>query len=334
MTVLYTESDADLTALKQRSLAVIGYGDLGRPVALNLRDSGLSLVVGEANEVRAAQARADGFEVLYPAEAANTADTKLLMLPDEVLAEAYLAHVSPGLRSGDMLVFASGYTIAFGFIEPPPFVDAVLMAPRTISADLRESYLSGRGFLSFVAVEQDSSGQAWPRLLALARAIGALRAGALELTFQQQAELDLFMEQALLPALQNLIFVAADILIKEGYPPEAAILDLYGSGELGNTLNKLSRLGIVQTFKLYSLTGQYGMLSRSERFQDTKLRRQIELVLEEIRSGKFAQEWAAEYQNGYPRLESLRNKRGAMALWELEQRALDLLQQASRDKPE
>jgi ketol-acid reductoisomerase len=90
----------------------------------------------------------------------------------------------------------------------------------------------------------------------------------------------------------------------------------------------------VQTFKLYSLTGQYGMLSRSERFQDTKLRRQIELVLEEIRSGKFAQEWAAEYQNGYPRLESLRNKRGAMALWELEQRALDLLQQASRNKPE
>jgi ketol-acid reductoisomerase len=334
MTVLYTESDADLTALKQRHLAVIGYGDLGRPVALNLRDSGLSLVVGEANEVRAAQARADGFEVRYPAEAANAADTKLLMLPDEVLAEAYLAHVSPGLRSGDMLVFASGYTIAFGFIEPPPFVDAVLMAPRTISADLRENYLSGRGFLSFVAVEQDSSGQAWPRLLALARAIGALRAGALELTFQQQAELDLFMEQAFLPALQNLIFVAADILIKEGYPPEAAILDLYGSGELGNTLNKLSRLGIVETFRLYSLTGQYGMLSRSERFQDTKLRRQIELVLEEIRSGKFSQEWAAEYQNGYPRLESLRNKRGAMALWELEQRALDLLQQASRNKPE
>jgi ketol-acid reductoisomerase len=334
MTVLYTESDADLAALENRSLAVIGYSELGRPVALNLRDSGLSLLVGEANEVRVAQAREDGFEVLYPAEAASTADTKLLMLPDEVLAEAYLAHVSPGLRAGDMLVFASGYTIAFGFIEPPPFVDAVLMAPRAVSADLRESYLSGRGFLSFVAVEQDSSGQAWPRLLALARAIGALRAGALELTFQQQAELDLFIEQALLPALQNLMFVAADILIKEGYPPEAALLDLYISGELGNTLNKASRLGILDTLKLYSLTGQYGMLSRGERFQDTKLRRQIELVLEEIRSGKFAQEWAAEYQNGYPRLEALRNKRSAMALWGLEQRALELLQQASQGKPE
>jgi ketol-acid reductoisomerase len=334
MTVLYTESDADLTALEKRSLAVIGYGELGRPVALNLRDSGLSLRVGEANEVRAGQAREDGFEVLYPAEAANAADTKLLMLPDEVLAEAYLAHVSPGLHSGDMLVFASGYTIAFGFIEPPPFVDAVLMAPRAASADLRESYLSGRGFLSFVAVEQDSSGQAWPRLLALARAIGALRAGALELTFQQQAELNLFIEQALLPALQNLMFVAADILIKEGYPPEAALLDLYISGELGNTLNRASRLGIMDTLKLYSLTGQYGMLSRGERFQDAKLRRQIEVVLEEIRSGKFAQEWAAEYQNGYPRLEALRGKRSAMALWGLEQRALELLQQALQGKPE
>lgn len=331
MTVLYTEAEADLGALEDRTLAVIGYDDLGRSIALNLRDSGLTPLIGEVNEVRAGQARADGFEPLYPADAASAADMKLLTIPDELLPEVYMAHISPGLKSGDMLVFTGGYCLTFGFIEPPPFVDAVMLAPRILGADLREQYLNGRGALSFVSVAQDSSGRAWDRLLALAKATGALRGGAVELTFQQQAELDLFVQQALLPALHQLMLTAADLLVREGYPPEAALLSLYISGELGDMINKAAQRGMMNTLRLYSLTGQYGMLSREERFQDARLRRQMEAILEEIRSGKFAKEWTAEYLNGYPRLDALRTRRSALSLWELERRAIDLIRQAARD---
>lgn len=335
MPALYTEADANATALQGRQLAVIGYDVTGRAIAQNLRDSGLSLMVGELNEVRAANAREDGFEPQDPADVAQRADTLLLTLPDEILAEGYFAHVAPGLNVGDMLVFLSGYAVAFGFIEPPPFVDAVMIAPRTV--ELREAYQRGTGFLSFLAVEQDSSGQAWPRLLAMAQALGALRSGALELTFQQEAELTLFVQQAILPALHHLMLTAADILIHEGYPPEAALLDLYISGELGNALQKASALGLVDTLKMYSLTGQYGILSRADRFQDTKLRRQMETALDEVRSAKFAHEWAAEFANGHPRLEALRRKRSAHALSDLEKQAIALLRRMNSpnnpDKP-
>jgi ketol-acid reductoisomerase len=327
MTVLYRERDANPRGLDGSRIAVIGYGNLGRPLALNLRDSGLNVIVGTIEDDYAAQARIDGFYVVGMAQAANIAEIKLMMLPDEAMPEAYLAHVAPTLRPGHTLVFASGYNVAFGFIEPPPFVDSLLIAPRTIGSGVRENYVAGRGFLSFIAVGQDSTGKAWDKLLALALASGSLRAGALEITFRQEAELDLFMQQAFLPALHTLMLTAADVLVKEGYPPEAALLDLYISGELGYSLNKAAELGMMDTLKLYSLTGQYGMLSRSERFQEPKLRRQMETTLDDIRDGKFAQEWAAEYANGYPRLEALRRKRNMLALWELERQVMQLLRQ-------
>ena len=327
MAVVYRERDANPKALEGHRIAVIGYGNLGRPVALNLRDSGVSVIIGNLDDDYAHQARMDGFRVMGLSEAATNADVKLMLLPDEAMPEIYLAHVASSLRPGDTLLFASGYNVAFGFIEPPPVVDVLLLAPRTMGTGVREGYVAGRGFLSFVAVGQDATGKAWDRLMALALAAGSLRAGALELSFRQEAELDLFVQHALLPALHTLMFAAADLLIKEGYPPEAALLDLYISGELGYSLHKAAELGMMDTLKLYSLTGQYGMLSRTERFQEPKLRRQMEIELDDIRTGKFAQEWAAEYANGYPRLEALRRKRDMMSLWALEQQVLELLRQ-------
>ncbi|HLY28484.1 MAG TPA: hypothetical protein VKQ72_19205, partial [Aggregatilineales bacterium] len=198
----------------------------------------------------------------------------------------------------------------------------------TIGTGVREGYLRGQGFLSFVAVGQDATTKAWDRLLALALYSGTLRAGAIELTFRQEAELDLFIQQALIPALHTLMTNAAELLIKEGYPPEAALLDLYISGELSYTLQKAAELGLMDTIKLHSLTAQYGILSRGDRFQEPKTRRQMELVLDEIRNGKFAQEWASEYANGYPRLEALRQKREKLPLWQLEQQVMELLRQS------
>jgi ketol-acid reductoisomerase len=146
--------------------------------------------------------------------------------------------------------------------------------------------------------------------------------GAVEVTFRQEAELDLFIQQAFLPSLHNLLMHAAELLIAEGYPPEMALLDLYVSGELGYTLNKAASEGFMDTLRMYSPMAQYGMLSRAERFADARLRRQMELVLDEVRSGQFAREWAAEAANGYPRLDALRARRCKLHMWALERQVI------------
>lgn len=336
MASIYRESDVDPMALVNRRIAVLGYGSLGRPIALNMRDSGLKVIVGSLADGYAAQAQADGFEVTTLAEAARRAEIIWLLVPDEAIAETYVQHVSPTLKPGKALVFASGYSITFGFVEAPPFVDILLIAPRTVGAAVREHYLSGHGYRSMVAVEQDATGHAWPTCLALAGTIGALRTGALETTFRQEAELDLFVQQAILPALQYLLLTAADMLIQDGYPPEAALLDLYLSGELGYALTAAAESGFASMLSFHALTGQYGVLSRVDRFADPKLRRQMELVLDDIRTGKFAQEWAAEYAAGYPRLQSLKQRRESLALWQHEQAAFRQWQTRERpqDKPD
>jgi ketol-acid reductoisomerase len=321
MTVIYREPDANLAALSGRRIAVLGYGSQGRAVALNLRDSGLSLVVGTDDATEHEHARAENFDVMLLAEAANISDTVLMLLPSDTLPSAYLNHVSPTIRSGDTLIFASGYTVAFGFIEPPPFVDVVMIAPRIAGELIREKYQSG--FLSFVSVVQDHTGKAWERLLAVALAMGTLRAGAVEVSFRQEAEIDLFVEQTLLPALHSLIMTAADVMIKEGYPSEAVLLDLYASGELGNMLSRAAQIGLMQSLGKYSPTRQYGLLSRLERYQDQKLRRQMEMILDDIRNGKFAQEWAGEVANDYLRLEAYRQKQEKTNLWGMEQQLLE-----------
>src|ERR1700690_3074571 len=152
MTTIFREGDADRAALDGCQIAVIGYGNLGRPMALNLRDSGLNVIVGNVDDAYKAQATQDGFETMGLSEAATVADVKLLLLPDEAMPDLYMKHISPTLRPGHTLVLASGYNVTFGFIEPPPFVDVLLLAPRTIGTGVREGYVAGRGFLSFVAV--------------------------------------------------------------------------------------------------------------------------------------------------------------------------------------
>lgn len=321
----YTDSDADPAVLDGQRIAILGYGDLGRALALNLYDSGLNPVIGTAHPDQESRAAADGFEPLPIAEAARLSSFKVLTLPDEQLTESYFSLVAPGLHVGDTLVFTSGYCMAFGFIEPPPFVDAVMIAPRTDGDGLRAAYTGAESPLSFIAVEQDSSGRAWPNLLALARTGGALRGGALEIPARQEAELRLFMQGAVLPALTHILTNAAELLIREGYPPEAAFITLYTSGELSKLLGMAAASGVLSGIRALPTTGQYTFLSRADRFQDTKLARTLETSLEEVRGGKVAQEWAAEYANGSPRLAALWGRRTAQTLWRHEESALALL---------
>ncbi len=318
MAVIYHDTDADLGLLINSTLAVIGYGNMGRSVALNLRDSAFPVLVGNRPDPYADRAYSDGFEVVRIEEAAVRADVILLMLPDEIAAPLYVERIAPGLRPGDVLVFASGYNVAFGFIEPPPFVDVGLVAPQAVGQRVREGYIEGGGFPSFVAVEQDASGKAWARVLAVAKALGALHQGAVELTFRQEAELDLFAQQALLPAIHGALQMALEVLSREGFSPEAIALSQYLSGELGYVVTKWAENGVLPSLTLHPRIAQYGTLARVERFKDVKLRQQMENVLDSIRTGAFAQEWAAEAADGYPRLEMLRRRYEKLSIWEAE----------------
>jgi ketol-acid reductoisomerase len=325
MTIIYHEEHGDLSLLAGRCVGIMGYGNMGRPTALNLRDSGIHVIVTDPSPDKQFLAAEDGFPVVEMPELAPQVDVILPLVRDEAMPRMYLEMISPHLRRGHALIFSSAYNIAFGFIEPPAFVDVGLVSARTIGAAVRQRFVSGEGFASFVAVAQDASRSAWPLVLAVARAMGALRGGAIEIRFEQEAELDLFMQQAILPVFHQAIIMAAQLLIERGYSPEAVFTELYLSGETADYLRQAAQAGMTQALKLQSLTAQYGTLTRFERFNDLKLERMMEITLDEIRSGRFAQEWAREYNADYPRLRALLRARETQDLWELEQQTIEAL---------
>jgi ketol-acid reductoisomerase len=325
MTMIYHEQHADPTYLQGKSVAVIGYGNMGRPIALNLRDSGVDVIAGVRSDDTRAQATADGIRSASIPEAVQQTLIAIITIPDEIMPQVYLEQVAPYLRKGDVMIFASAYNIAFGYIEAPPFLDVGLIAPRTLGDAVRRRYLSGNGFYSFISVGQDASGQAWDAVLAVAAALGTLKAGAIEINFEREAELDLFIEQAVLPAFQHVMITAAQLLIDQGYPPEAVIADLYLSGEFNDYLERAKQYGLLDAMRFTAPHTQYGWLSRRDRYTDLKLERVMEGTLEQIKDGSFAQEWAKEYQNGYPRLEKLYREHQRMELWDWEKQTIEML---------
>jgi ketol-acid reductoisomerase len=327
---LYYDQDADLSLIAERVIAVIGYGNQGRAQALNLRDSGLHVIVGNRDDSYAERACEDGLEVLPIDGAAAEGDVVMLLIPDEVMPGVFEAQIAPHLSEGDGLVFASGYNLAFGFMAPPPGVDVVLVAPRMIGAGVRDLYLAGRGFPSFIGVAQDHTGRAKAMALALAKGIGSTRAGVVEVTFAQEAELDLFTEQCFGPAFGAVLTNAVDLLLEEGYPPAAVLLELYMSGEFAYTLGKIAEMGTIEQSRLHSRTSQYGSMSRGIRFRLPQLRERMKEGLEEIRSGAFAREWAAEQAEGCPTLEVLRESARSLPLYRLEQALIAALRDSPR----
>ncbi len=325
MTIIYNKNHADMSFLEGKPVAVIGYGNLGRPFALNLRDSGVKVVVGTRSDETRKQAAADGMAVTNIPEAVRVTNIAMLTIPDEVMPPVYLEQVAPYLRDGESLVFASAYNVAFGYIEAPPFVDVGLIAPRTLGDAVRARYLDGRGFYSFVSVGQDATGNAWDVVLSLAGAVGSLQAGAIEINFEREAELDLFIEQAILPAFQHVMISAAQLLMDRGYPPEAVLADLYLSGEFVDYLERAGKYGLIEAMRFTAPHTQYGMLSRIDRFRDLKLERMMEVTLDQIKNGSFAQEWAKEYADGYPRLAKLYDEHQKSELWEWEQQTIEML---------
>lgn len=296
----YREQDADPSALKGSCVAVIGYGNLGRSIALNLRDSGLDVVVGNIDDDYRRLAADDGFEVLGIADAVSAACLLYLLIPDEAMPECFAAEIRPHLRPGEAIAFASGYVLAYELIDLPAFVDVLLLAPRMLGEEVRRSYLDGSGFFGYVSVEQDASGEATARLLALAHATGCLRKGAMPLSARHEALLDLLIEQTVGPYLGTAIQMAFMLGVGAGLPAEAMVLEMYMSGEMARTFQAFAEVGFMESVGWHGAVAQYGGFIRTLEVDREGMHRMFASVLEDIRSGGFARRFQKEHAAGYP----------------------------------
>ncbi len=300
MAKVYYDNDADVGFLKGKTIGVIGYGNQGCAQALNLKDSGLDVIIGVRADETQLQAQSDGFDTFPIEETAQRAQVLLLLIPDEIIPDVFKSQVLPGLSQGKAICFATGYNVAFGFIEPPDGIDVVMVAPRMIGAGVRQRYQEGKGFPSFIGVHQDATGNALNTTLAIARGIGSTKSGAMLLTFAQEAELDLFTEQGFGPAFGQTLLSAIQILIDAGYPEEAVMIELILSGEFAYSMQKIAEIGFFPQMELHSHTSQYGSMTRGARFMIPQIAETMKDVLQEIRSGAFAREWDAEQKAGLP----------------------------------
>ncbi len=322
----YYDADANLELLRNKTLGIVGYGNQGRAQALNLRDSGLKVVIGAVRDESAEKAESDRFPVVSIGEAAEQSDVLSLLIPDEVQRQVYDEVIHPKLRSGQTLNFAHGYNIHYGLIVPPKEVDVIMVAPRMIGAIVREAYAQGRGAPAFVAVAQNASGRALQTALAFAKGIGATRAAALNTTFAQETELDLFHEQGLWPLLVRTMLTAYEFLVASGFPPEMVALEMYGSEEAAEILREMARVGFFKQMRLHSQTSQYGTLSRAKEIPFVSdMRTFMEKAMHGIRDGSFAKEWHAEQASGYPVFQKLRVEADAHSMNMTEERVRTLL---------
>jgi ketol-acid reductoisomerase len=298
LTTILHEADATLEPLSGRRVAVVGYGNQGRSWALNLRDSGMDVSVCVRADQTKAQAVEDGFTPLEISDAKD-ADVICLLVPDDVAPTLAL---DP--RPDALVVVATGYNLAFGRLDPP--CDVGMVAPRMLGPEVRRCYEEGVGFITAVGVHRDRTGSARPRTLAVAKAVGGLRQGAIELDAVQEAVLDLAVEQALSPALRRVSESFVQVMMEHQIPIEAIVTELVLSGEVERTYRLVRLEGGAAQMTHHSPTSQYGQLSRADRFSQFDLASTMRELVDYIASGRFADEWDAERDSGYPNLESLR----------------------------
>lgn len=308
MARMYYDTDSDLSYLSGKKIAIIGYGSQGHAHALNLRDSGLDVMVGLYQGSSSwSKAEADGLNVATVAEASAQADLIMVLLPDETQKSVYTQEIAPHLTAGKVLAFAHGFNIHFSQVVPPKDVDVIMVAPKGPGHLVRRVFTQGQGVPALFAIYQDGSGQARDRAMAYAKGIGATRAGILETTFREETETDLFGEQAVLcGGLSALIKAGFEILVEAGYQPELAyfeclhevklIVDLVVEGGLANMRYSISN------------TAEYGDYTRGPRLINEAVRQEMRKILAEIQSGQFAKEFVLENQAGKPMFTAMRRQ--------------------------
>ncbi|MFZ8810301.1 MAG: ketol-acid reductoisomerase [Pyrobaculum sp.] len=305
MARVYTDSDASLEPLKNKTIAVIGYGIQGRAQAMNLRDSGLRVIVGLRKGGKSWDlAVAERFEVYEVEEAVKRADVVLVLIPDMEQPKVWERQIGPFLKEGAVVDFAHGFNIHYGLIKPPRHVDVVMVAPKAPGKAVREEFLAGRGVPALVAVHQDYSGSALKYALALAKGIGATRAGVIETTFAEETETDLIGEQiVLVGGLMELIKRGFEVLVEMGYQPEVAYFEVLNEAKL--IMDLIWQRGIYGMLNGVSDTAKYGGLTVGPKVIDEDVKDKMRQAALRVKSGEFAKEWVEEYSKGAPTLKRL-----------------------------
>lgn len=306
MAKIYYEKDADIDILKQKRVAIIGYGIQGRAQGLNLRDSGIDVIVSELeNTPNYEQAVKDGFKPLAAPAAAKEADVIQILTQDHVQAMVYSQSIEANLEKGNALVFSHGFNIRFKQIVPPDNVDVFMIAPKSPGALVRQMYEEGKGVPCLVAIHQDTTGRALGSALSYAKAIGGTRAGVIETTFAEETETDLFGEQAVLcGGVTELVKAGFDTLVGAGYQPEIAYFECLH--ELKLITDLIYRYGMQGMRSRVSDTAEYGDYTRGKRIITKATRKEMKRLLKEITSGKFAREWIDENKKGRANFNKMR----------------------------
>jgi ketol-acid reductoisomerase len=302
---IYRDKDVDLDWLRRKTCAVIGFGAQGRAHALNLRDSGMRVIVGlYPGSKSRARAKRSGLDVVSTSEAVRRGDILFVALPDTKMPGVYKTEIAPHLRAGQTLLFAHGFAIHYSTVVPPNDVDVVMVAPKGLGPMVRREFVHRRGAPGLIAVNQDFSGRAKRTALAWAKAIGCTRAGVIETTFREETETDLFGEQAVLcGGTTALIRAGFETLVRAGYPPELAYFECLH--ELKFIVDLIHEAGIAGMMSLISDTAKWGALTTGPKIIDAATRRRMERALGEIRSGKFAREFIREMEGGSRRYRKL-----------------------------
>ena len=308
MANIYYDEDADLGLLEGKKIAVIGYGSQGHAHALNLRDSGLDVVVGLYEGSKSKEkAEAEGLTVTSVAEASEAADVVMILVHDTIQSDVYESEIKEHLRPGDTLMFAHGFNIHFKAIVPPDFVDVSMIAPKAPGHRMREVFVEGSGVPALLAVEQDASGNAKANALAYGKGVGATRAGVLETTFLEETETDLFGEQTVLcGGVSSLVKNGFETLVEAGYQPEVAYFETLH--ELKLIVDLMYQGGLNYMRYSVSDTAEYGDYTRGPRIIGEDVRKEMRKVLAEIQDGTFAREWIAESREGGERFQALRKR--------------------------
>jgi ketol-acid reductoisomerase len=303
--MLYDEN-ADLSLLDGKTVAIIGYGSQGHAHALNLTDSGVSVVVGlRPSSASVAKAREQGLEVLDVPEAASRGDLVMMLVPDELHHDVWEDEVKDGISAGDMLLFGHGFSIHYGEVTPPPGVDVALVAPKGPGHLVRRQFLDGSGVPALIAIEQDASGNARELSLAYAKGIGATRGGVIETSFKDETETDLFGEQAVLcGGASALVQAGYETLVAAGYDPQMAYFECLH--ELKLIADLMYEKGLAGMRFSISNTAEYGDYTRGTRVIDEHVRAEMREILEQIQSGDFAREWIAENRAGQENFKRMR----------------------------
>ncbi|MHB9054206.1 MAG: ketol-acid reductoisomerase [Thermoleophilia bacterium] len=305
---MYYEKDANLDLIKDKTVAVIGYGSQGHAHSLNLKESGVNVVVGlRSSSASVKEAEAAGLKVVSVAEAAAAGDMIMILTPDHSQAETYRDGIAAGLKAGNVLMFAHGFNIHFNQIVPPADVDVVMVAPKGPGHLVRRQYQEGRGVPALIAIHQDASGKAQDLALAYAKGIGATRAGVIETNFGEETETDLFGEQVVLcGGASELVRAGFETLVQAGYQPEIAYFECLH--ELKLIVDLMYEKGITGMRYSISDTAEYGDITRGKRIITDETRAEMRKILKEIQNGEFASEWILENKAGRPSFNAVQRR--------------------------